>query len=230
MKTSLPKQMLKLYTYFRSSSAFRVRIALNIKELEYQSVFVHLVRNGGEHKQAEYLRKNPQGLVPLLEIQDAPDTPVTYLSQSLAMMEYLEEVYPDPAIMPSHPLQRARVRSITQAVVADIQPLNNLRVPNYLVDSLQANDEQKLEWTRHWVKLGFTALETSLANDPQTGKYCHGDSPTIADCCLIPQIYNAERFNCPMDDYPTLQRINEQCLNNLAFEKALPENQLDANA
>ena len=221
--------MLKLYTYFRSSSAFRVRIALNIKQIDYQSVFVHLVRNGGEHKHADYLRKNPQGLVPLMEIQDHTDQPAIYLSQSLAMMEYLDEVYPTPAILPSCPLERARVRSLTQSVVADIQPLNNLRVPKYLVEKMHANDEQKLEWTRHWVKLGFTALEASLSNDSQTGNYCHGDAPTIADCCLIPQVYNAERFNCPMDDYPTIQRINEHCLSNPAFDNALPENQADAN-
>ena len=230
MKANSVKPMYKLYTYYRSSSAFRVRIALNIKELEYESVFVHLVRDGGEHKQANYLSKNPQGLVPLMEIQNHPNAPVTYLSQSLAMLEYLEEVYPSPAILPGNPLERARVRSLTQTVVADIQPLNNLRVPSYLVERLGADEEQKLEWTRHWVKLGFSALEKLLASDVQTGNYCHGDTPTIADCCLIPQVYNAERFECPMGDYPTIQRINGHCLSNPAFVRALPENQADAKA
>jgi maleylacetoacetate isomerase len=222
--------VLKLYTYFRSSSAYRVRIALNLKQVEYESVFVHLVRDGGEHKKPDYLNKNPQGLVPLLEIAEDAGTPATYLSQSLAMMEYLEEVYPEPALLPENPLARARVRSLTQTVVSEIQPLNNLRVPTYLVSEFKIKEEQKLGWTQHWVKLGFTALEKMLVDSPQTDQYCHGDTPTIADCCLIPQVYNAQRFNCPMEDYPTIQRINENCLALPAFSQAAPENQDDANS
>ncbi len=220
---------MKLYTYFRSSAAFRVRIALNIKNIEHALVPISLVRDGGEHKQAEYLAKNPQGLVPLLELDSPANEPARYLSQSLAMLEYLDEEYPTPSLMPKTAIERARVRSIAQTIAIDIHPLDNLRVLKYLINDLNVEEEQKNEWHRHWVELGFSAVEKMLANSNQTGDFCHGDSPTIADCCLIPQVYNAERFNCPMDAFPNIQRINSNCLKLEAFVQALPENQADAS-
>lgn len=214
---------MKLYTYFRSSAAYRVRIALNLKGLDYESIPVHLVKNGGEQKSPEYLAKNPQGLVPLFET-DSAET----ISQSLAIIEYLEEIHPEPALLPSDALERARVRALALAVAADLHPLNNLRVLQRLSNELQVTDEQKSQWYQHWVKQGFTALEAMLTEANGTGDFCHGNQPSIADCCLIPQVYNAERFKCQMDDYPTIQRITENCLALDAFQKAVPENQADA--
>ena len=219
---------MKLYTYFRSSAAFRVRIALNIKNIEHDLVPISLVRDGGEHKQSEYLAKNPQGLVPLLEIDTEGNPEPQYLSQSLAMLEYLDEEYPTPSLMPKTAIERARVRSIAQTIAIDIHPLDNLRVLKYLTNDLNVEEEQKNEWYRHWVELGFSAVEKMLVSSDQTGDFCHGDSPTIADCCLIPQVYNAERFNCPMDAFPNIMRINQKCLSIDEFKQALPENQLDA--
>ena len=214
---------MKLYTYYRSSSAFRVRIALNIKGIDYESVPVHLVKDGGQHQHADYLAKNPQGLVPLLETDQGE-----FISQSMAIMAYLDRVIAEPALVPSEPMAQARVNALTQTIVSDIQPLNNLRVLKYLTGDLGLSEEQKQQWYQHWIAKGFSALEAMLTNSSTTGDYCFGDTPTVADCVLIPQIYNAERFHCPMDDYPTLNRINTHCLAQTAFINALPENQADA--
>ncbi|RBP53798.1 maleylacetoacetate isomerase [Arenicella xantha] len=213
---------MKLSSYFRSTAAYRVRIALNLKQVDYDIIPVHLVRNGGEQKSAAYRHKNPEGLVPALEVQGS------VLSQSLAIIEYLEEVYPEPALLPSEPLLRAYVRGLAQAITSDIHPLNNLRVLQYLVKELDVTEQQKLAWYQHWVATGFSGLETRLATSPRTGDYCLGATPGIADLCLVPQVYNAQRFNCDMSDYPTISRINEACLALQAFQQAAPEQQVDA--
>ena len=214
--------MLKLYTYYRSSAAYRVRIALNLKGLEHDLQAVHLARDGGEHKKADYLAKNPMGLVPLLEADG------NHIAQSLAIIEYLDETYPEPALLPGTPLQRARVRSLAQSIACDIHPLNNLRVLKYLSNELAVSDEQKAAWYQNWVAAGFNAIEQSLSGSSDTGRFCHGDNPTLADCCLVPQVYNAERFNCPMEAYPAINRIVRHCRALDAFIKADPANQPDA--
>lgn len=212
---------MKLSSYFRSTAAYRVRIALNIKGLDYETLPVHLLRNGGEQRSAEYKRKNPEGLVPALEV----DT--TVLSQSLAIIEYLEEVYPTPTLLPSDPLERAYARSIAQSIACDIHPLNNLRVLQYLVRDLNATEAQKKSWYLHWIATGFDALEARLAQSHLTGDFCLGDMPSMADLCLVPQVYNAQRFDCPMDGYPTIIRINESCLALESFKMAAPDQQID---
>ncbi|HNG66436.1 MAG TPA: maleylacetoacetate isomerase, partial [Thauera aminoaromatica] len=183
---------MKLYTYFRSSAAYRVRIALNLKGLDYEAVPVHLVRGGGEHRQPAYLGLNPAGLVPALEDQGQ------VLTQSLAIIEYLEESHPQPALLPAAPLDRARVRAIAQAIACDIHPVNNLRVLQYLTRELDASEEQKNAWYRHWIGVGLQAVEAMLAGDARTGAFCHGDTPGLADCCLVPQVFNARRFGCEL--------------------------------
>lgn len=214
--------MLKLTTYFRSTAAYRVRIALNLKGLEHELVPIHLLKDGGEHKTASFLNRNPDGLIPTLE------THGQVLAQSMAIMEYLEEEYPTPALLPSKSLDRAYLRGLAQTIASDIHPLNNLRVLKYLTGKLNASEEQKTQWYHHWVATGFKGLETRLANNANTGRFCFGDTPTLADICLIPQVYNALRFNCPMDDYPTINRINQQCLQLDAFANAAPDLQADA--
>lgn len=214
--------MLQLNTYFRSTAAYRVRIALNLKGIEHELVPVHLVNNGGEHKAAEYLARNPEGLVPSLETQGQ------VLAQSMAILEYLEEVYPQPPLLPNEPLERAYVRGLAQSICSDIHPLNNLRVLQYLSGQLEVSDAQKQAWYEHWIASGFSAIETRLAQNPKTGFCCFGDTPTMADAFLIPQVYNAQRFDCPMGDYPTIERINKHCLSLQAFAKASPERQADA--
>jgi maleylacetoacetate isomerase/maleylpyruvate isomerase len=212
-----------LYSYWRSSAAYRVRAALNLKQIEYRIEPVHLVRGGGEHRQPEYLSLNPQGLVPLLV--DGGQR----ISQSLAIIEYLEETRPEPALLPADPAGRARVRSLAQIVACDIHPLQNLRVLKYLSEEIGVTDEQRLEWYLNWIRLGFAALEARLAGDPATGVFCHGNRPGMADLLLIPQVYNARRFDCDMTAYPTLIRINEACLALEAFRRAAPEAQPDAS-
>lgn len=213
-----------LYTYFRSSAAYRVRIALQLKGLDWQAIPVHLVKDGGQQHSPDYLARNPQGLVPALVLDDG-----TTLTQSLAIMEYLDEAYPHtPALLPADATGRARVRAIAQAIACDIHPLNNLRVLNYLVQKLDVPDAGKTAWYQHWIAQGFAALEALLAQSPDTGAFCHGDQPTLADCCLIPQIYNARRFQCPLDTFPTLQRIDHHCQTLPAFIQAAPEQQPDA--
>jgi maleylpyruvate isomerase len=214
--------MLKFFDYFRSSASYRVRIALNYKGLDYTRETVHLIRDGGQQFTTQYSALNPQSLVPTLVDGEHA------LTQSLAIIEYLEEKYPEPALLPRDAIDRARVRSIALSIACDIHPLNNLRVWKYLVEQAGFNEEKKMDWYFHWIHAGFTALEKRLASHPQTGKFCDGDSPTMADICLVPQIYNANRFNCPMDHYPTLVRINENCLKLPAFAKAHPNLQSDA--
>jgi maleylacetoacetate isomerase len=212
-----------LYTYWRSSAAYRVRIALNIKGVEYDSRSVHLVRDGGEQHSPAYRQINPQGLVPALVHEDR------IYSQSLAIIEYLEERYPEPSLLPRDPGDRARVRGLAQMVACDIHPLNNSRVQKYLVGELGLGDEQKLAWYRHWITLGFGAIEARLDQDGYTGRFCHGDTAGLADLCLVPQVYNAERFGCDVSVFPTITRINAACLELDAFLRATPESQPDAD-
>lgn len=215
---------MKLHGYWRSSAAWRVRIALHIKELDWVSSPVHLVRDGGEQHRPEFLRLNPQGLVPALE------TDAGVFTQSLAIIEYLEETHPEPPLLPADPAGRARVRGLAQLVASDIHPLNNLRVLQYLRDRLDIAEEARDAWYRHWVMEGLRALETRLASETATGVFCHGDRPGLADCCLVPQLYNARRYACPLDGFPTLLRIAAACGERQAFRRAEADAQPDAAA
>ncbi|NVJ92330.1 MAG: maleylacetoacetate isomerase [Methylocystaceae bacterium] len=210
---------MKLYDYWRSSAAYRVRIALNLKEIAYEHICVHLVKDGGQQHSDFYRSKNPQGLVPALEL-DTGDV----LTQSMAIMEYLDETVPTPALLPGNALHRQKIRSLAQIISADIHPVNNLRILQYLSKEFDANDEDKANWYRTWIYKGFDALEARLGEDA----FCVGDQPTLADICLVPQVYNALRFQCDMTTYPKITRINETCLKLDAFAKAVPENQPDA--
>lgn len=215
--------MLTLYEYFRSSSSFRTRIALNLKGLEYRHVSVHLRRNGGEQFSDEYRRLNPQQLVPTL-VDDAGNA----LSQSLAIIEYLEETHPQPALLPTSPHARARVRSMAQLVACEMHPLNNLRVLLYLRRELGQDEDGLQRWIHTWLAQGFDGFEGMLSRSADTGRFCHGDSPTLADICLVPQVFNAQRFDFDVSRYPTLWRIHNHCMGLEAFEKAQPANQPDA--
>jgi len=210
---------MKLYTYYRSSAAFRVRIALNLKGLAYEPRFVHLPK--GEHRKPEYGALNPQGLVPALAEDDG-----ALLTQSLAIIEYLEETYPRPPVLPRDARGRARVRSLALLVACEIHPLNNLRALTHLRQALGQSEEQVTSWYRHWIADGLTKLESDLSTG--AGRYCHGDSPTIADCCLVPQIFNAKRYDCDLAAYPTTMRIFGECMQLDAFKRAQPSNQPDA--
>jgi maleylpyruvate isomerase len=211
---------LKLYGYFRSSAAYRVRIALALKGLPVETVFVHLMK--GEQYSPEYTRINPQNLVPVLEDEGAR------LYQSLAIMEYLEERHPHPPLLPVDAAGRARVRSLALLIACEIHPLNNPRVLNYLTGKLGVSEDQKLEWYRHWVTMGFTPLETRLAQEAGTGRFCQGDTPGFADCVLVPQVANARRFKVDLEAFPTIGRIDAACRELEAFKQAAPENQPDA--
>ena len=213
---------MKLYTYFRSSAAYRVRIALNLKGLPYEAVPVHLVKHGGEQLKDEYRAINPSALVPSLQDEGAT------ITQSMAIVEYLEETHPAVPLLPSAPLERAGVRALAQMIACDIHPVNNLRVLRYLVRTLGIADEAKNEWYRHWIHEGFTALEAQLARDPAPGRFCHGDTPTIADCFLVPQVYNAQRFDIDIKAYPRIAAINDACAQLPAFSAAHPSQQPDA--
>lgn len=213
---------MKLYTYFRSSAAYRVRIALKLKGLAYEAIPVHLVRDGGEHRQEGYTAVNPAALVPAL------DEDGRVLTQSMAIIEYLDETHPQPPLLPGTPLDRARIRAIAQTIACDIHPINNLRVLQYLSRELGVDEARRNAWYRHWVESGLRVVEAMLAGDARTGAFCHGDVPTLADCCLVPQIFNARRVNCRLDDMPTLLRIVERCEGLEAFRLAAPVNQPDA--
>jgi len=212
---------MKLYTYFRSSTAYRVRIALNLKGVEYEALPIHLVRGGGEQKSPAYKAVNPQALLPALDVDGQ------VLTQSLAIMEYLEETYPEPALLPADALGRARVRAIALAIACEIHPINNLRVLHYLGGTLGLDQPQKDAWYRHWVESGLLAVEAMLAGRPETGAFCHGDNPGLADCCLLPQVFNAQRFKCDLAPMPTIRRIAANCQDLPAFAKAAPEAQPD---
>lgn len=216
-------EKIKLYSYWRSSAAYRVRIALNLKQLDHEIVPVHLVNNGGEQHAASYRELNPQETVPTLV-----DGARVY-RQSMAIIEYLDEAYPDNhALLPSTVRERARVRALAQVVGCDIHPLNNLRVMQFLERDFSTPAVERERWTRHWITEGFRALEQMLGESASTGLYCDGDSPSLADLCLIPQIYNAHRFDVDMQPYPVISRIGQQCLSLPAFDAARPENQADA--
>jgi maleylacetoacetate isomerase len=213
---------MKLYGYFRSSAAFRVRIALNLKGLEYESVAIHLRRN--DQSKPDYRSVNPQGLVPSLE--DGGRS----LIQSLAIIEYLDEIRPDPPLLPKDPADRARVRALADIVACDIHPINNLRVLRYLTHRLGHDETALAEWYNHWIASGFEALEQLLAGDPGTDRFCHGDSPGLADVALVPQVVNAERYQLDLSPYPTLSRIYENCMQLDAFTAAHPRYQPDYEA
>ncbi|OGA22102.1 MAG: maleylacetoacetate isomerase [Betaproteobacteria bacterium RIFCSPLOWO2_02_FULL_67_26] len=213
---------MKLYGYFRSSASYRVRIALNLKGLAYESVPVHLTRGGGEQLKPEFRELNPQALVPVL--QDGG----RLLAQSLAIIEYLDEVHPQVPLLPKDPPGRARVRALAQAIACDLHPLNNLRVLNYLTGPMGLADGAKQAWYGHWIAEGLGALEAALAGNAETGSYCHGNTPGLADCCLVPQLANARRFKCDVSPYPTLLRIEKSCQALEAFQRAAPEKQPDA--
>lgn len=214
--------MLKLYSYFRSSAAYRVRIALNLKGLPYETVPVHLLRDGGQQNQPDYRALSPLGTVPTL------DAGAGAMTQSLAIIEYLDETHPLPPLMPASAEGRARVRGLAQTIACDIHPVNNLRVLNYLGREFGASKEQKDAWYRHWVTEGLLAIEQMLVAQPGTATFCHGQAPTLADCCLVPQVFNARRFNCALDKMPTIQRIVAACEALPAFQNAAPANQPDA--
>ncbi len=212
---------MKLYDYFRSSAAYRVRIALNLKGLAPERFFVHLRK--GDQRADEYLSLNPQGLVPSLVTDDGD-----VLTQSLAIVEWLDETYPQPPLLPADAAGRARVRAIALAIACDIHPIDNLRVLNYLTGTLGATDEQRNGWYKYWIDVGLEALETRLAREDATGRFCHGDAPTVADVCLVPQLANARRIAFDFTPYPTLTRIEAACLALPAFAEAAPSRQPDA--
>ncbi|QYJ84965.1 maleylacetoacetate isomerase [Shewanella mesophila] len=214
---------MKLLGYWRSSAAYRVRIALNLKGLDAELQSVHLVKDGGEQHTAQYASLNPQELVPTLVEGDDEFV----LSQSLAIIEYLDEVYPQHQMLPTTPKERALVRAMALSVACEIHPLNNLRVLQYLSGPLGLDETAKTEWYQHWIEQGFTALEKQLAK--YSGTYCFGDNVTLADLCLIPQIYNANRFNVDLSSYPNIIRVGENCNRLEAFIKAAPEQQADAS-
>lgn len=210
---------MKLYTYFRSSASFRVRIALNLKGIAYEPSFVHLPK--GEHRAAPYSKVNPQALMPALELDDGAQ-----LAQSLAIIEYLEEAHPAPPLLPQDAKGRARVRSLSLLIACEIHPLNNLRTLQHLKRTLGQSEDQVNAWYRHWVADGLAKFEADVRAG--SGRYCHGDVPTMADCCLAPQIFNAQRYQCDLAPYPVTMRIFEACMKLEAFDRAQPSKQPDA--
>lgn len=207
---------MKLYDYFRSSACYRVRIALNIKQCNYEKIEVHLINNGGEQHHDAYREVNPQELVPALEINNQ------YLTQSLAIIDYLEETHPTPALLPQDALIKAKLRSLALTVACDMHPLNNMRVLNQLKKQFSASEQDTLDWYHHWLKAGFDAFESQLHKMDRQLPFCYGSSPSLADICLIPQVYNANRFNFSIDAYPLIKAINEYCLSLDVFSQASP--------
>lgn len=213
---------MKLYSYFRSSAAYRVRIALNLKGLAYETVPVHLMKDGGQQLSDSYRSLNPTALVPTLVDGEFA------VGQSMAILEYLEETHPSPALLPADARGRARVRAIAQTIACDIHPLNNLRVLKYLKHQMGVGEEAKNAWYRHWIAQGLAAVEAMLAAGPETGRYCHGDQVTFADLCLVPQLFNARRFGCDESAFPNIARIDAACAELAAFQQAAPSNQPDS--
>ncbi len=205
-----------LYGYGLSSASYRVRIALALKNLQYTSIIKNL--RSGEHRLSEFLQINVQGFVPALRMDEG-----AVLTQSVAIIEYLDELYPHPPLLPAEPLARARVRALTQAITSDIHPLNNLRVLRYLEEKLILDKQTRDAWYRHWVNVGFHALERWLVRDAATGRFCHGNSPTMADVCLVPQVFNARRFSVDMNPYPRILAIDAACGELPPFQTAAPE-------
>ncbi|HJS84025.1 MAG TPA: maleylacetoacetate isomerase [Acetobacteraceae bacterium] len=213
---------MKLYTYFRSSAAWRVRIALALKGVAWTPIYVHLLKDGGQQNTPEYRRTNPTGLVPTLETDDG-----VILGQSLAIIDWLEETHPTPALLPPEALARAQVRSIALTIACDIHPLNNLRVLRYLKSVLGQDEAARNAWYAHWIAEGLGAVEAMVRND--TGPFCHGNAPTLADICLVPQLANARRLRCPLESYPALLRAEAAALALPAFRNTAPERQPDAS-
>ncbi|MDM0074050.1 maleylacetoacetate isomerase [Variovorax sp. J2P1-59] len=210
---------MKLHNYFRSSASFRVRIALNLKGLDYEYVPVHIAR--GDHKTGPFAAISPDMLVPLLEDDGER------LTQSMAIIEYLDELYPEPALLPHDPVGRAHVRALSESIACEIHPLNNLRVLKYLVRELKLDDDAKNAWYRHWVREGMLSFERQLAQYP-AGTYCYGDTPTMADCCLVPQVFNGQRFDCDFSGLPRTMAAFEACMQLDAFQRAQPSRCPDA--
>lgn len=213
---------MKLYTFFRSSASYRVRIALNLKGLGYEQAAIHLRRGGGEQLMPAYTKVNPQALVPALEDNGK------ILTQSLAIIEYLEETHPNPPLLPKDPADKALVRSMALVIACEVHPIQNLRVLNYVKATYNQTDEQVNKWAQHWIDLGLSALQEMIAAQPKRGKFCFGDAPTIADICLIPQLGNARRYGCDLSKYPAILAIEKNCNALSAFANAAPEKQPDA--
>lgn len=213
---------MKLYTFFRSSASYRVRIALNMKNIPYDQAPIHLRRGGGEQLMAAYKSINPQALVPALEDNGK------ILTQSLAIIEYLEEKYPEPPLLPADPADKAFVRSMALVIACEVHPIQNLRVLNHVKSTYGQTEAQVNQWAQHWIDLGLSALEQMILDQPQRGKFCFGDAPTLADICLIPQLGNARRYGCELSKYPTICEIEKNCLATPAFANAAPEKQPDA--
>jgi len=211
---------MKLYGYWRSSAAYRVRIALHLKGLAFESIPVHLVKNGGEQHSDAYTELNPTHLVPTFVDQDVT------LHQSIAIVEYLDDKFPTVAIYPKDSIAKAKVKALALDVACEIHPVNNLRVQQYLTQQFSLQDSDKLTWSHHWMKIGFMAIEQQLKEN--SGKYSFGDEITMADICLVPQVYNANRFNLDMAEFPNIARVADNCNQHPAFIAALPENQTDA--
>ncbi|KJK20112.1 maleylacetoacetate isomerase [Burkholderiaceae bacterium 16] len=214
--------MFKLYSYFRSSASYRVRIALRLKGLPYEYVPVHLLRDGGQQLLPAYRALNPDALVPTLVDDDQ------VLIQSVAMVEYLDEMHPEPPLLPGTALDRAYIRAVALEVACEIHPLNNLRVLKYLKHTLGVAEEAKDAWYRHWVELGFESVNTNLVRSGKAGRFCFGDTPTLADICLVPQVFNAQRFNIDVGRYPAIAKVFESCMALPAFQQAEPKAQPDA--
>lgn len=213
---------MQLYNFFRNSAGYRVRIALNLKKLDWEYVSVNLLRDGGEQLKPEYRAINPQQLIPALRDGDA------IIPQSLAIIEYLEEKYPEPSLLPDGPVDRARARGVAQHVACEIHPLANTRVQKYLRGVLGADEDAVAAWCRHWIAHGFAAIETGLGGAAHATAFCFGDRPGLADLCIVPQLYNARRMGLDLGPYPTLVRIDEVCRALPAFAAAAPERQPDA--
>ena len=207
---------MKLYDYFRSTACYRVRIALNLKGINYEKISIHLLNNGGEQHSTEYRQLNPQELVPSLEIKGH------IITQSLAIIDYLDETFPNPALLPKDPLDRATIRSLALIIACDMHPLNNLRVLKQLKEEFKPSEAQVEEWYHLWLKAGFDAFETKLQSIKRIQPFCFGHAASLADLCLIPQVYNAQRFNFAMDAYPLINEINAHCLTIKPFQDATP--------